>query len=697
MRRSFRLENLDCANCAAKMEDGIKRIDGVTYASINFMAKKLTLEAPDGIFDDVVRKAVETCKKIEPEMRIAVGREIFSDRGQRIILTRIIVSLALFLIAVFLYARTSISIVLFVLSYVVAGYDIILTAMRNLLRGRILDENFLMTIASVGAFCIGEYHEAVAVMIFYRVGSFFENYAVNKTRKSVSELMGIRPDHAVVIRNGEAVYTDPAEVLVGELIVVDPGQRIPLDGIIEKGYTSVDNSDLTGESLPVDLSEGEAVVSGGINLTGAVTVRVTKPFDRSTVSRILDLVETAAEKKAKTEGFITRFARFYTPAVVIAALVIAIVPSLITGNWNEWLHRALIFLVASCPCALVISVPMSFFGGIGGASRQGILIKGSSYIEALSKAEIIAFDKTGTLTEGKFRVTEITPVDVSADDLLRYAALAESHSFHPIAKSLVSTFGGDICKNRILVEEIAGMGVKTVVDGKSILVGNLRFMRHAGVEFVPQSAPGTVLYVSEGEKYLGHITLADTPKKESYSLIEGLKALGIKKTVMLTGDNRLAGEAIGKELGIDSVRSELLPQDKVAEVEQLIGSTSKKGYLAYVGDGTNDAPVLSRADVGIAMGGLGSDAAIEAADVVIMDDDPLKVATAIRLSRRTMMIVKENIVFALVIKALVLLLGVLGLAGMWFAVFADVGVSVIAIFNAMRTLARVEKKVSKQG
>jgi len=608
-------------------------------------------------------------------------------------LIRILISVGTFAAALLLPVNGILELAVFLIPYVIVGYGVIIAAVRNLFRGQILDENFLMSIASIGAFFTGDYHEAVAVMIFYSIGNLFESYAVGKTRRSVAALMDIRPDYAVVLRNGDPLTVDPEEVRVGELILISPGEKIPLDGIVEKGSTTVNNSALTGESLPCDVTEGDSVISGSVNLTGTVTVKVSKEYGQSTVSKILELVENSAEKKAKTENFITRFARYYTPCVVTAALLLAIVPSIITGQWSEWIHRALIFLVVSCPCALVISVPMSFFGGIGGASRQGILIKGSSYLEALSKAETVVFDKTGTLTKGTFSVSSVKAEGISEEKLLEYAAKAESCSSHPIALSVVKAYGKDVCNRaEFSAEEIAGKGVKARVDGKTVCVGNAEFMAAIGINIQESELGGTVLYVAVDGCYVGYMVVSDTIKDDAASAIAELKTLGIKKTVMLTGDVAFVGEKVGCEIGLDEVRSKLLPADKVTEVEKLLDlRTEGKTSLVYVGDGINDAPVLSRADVGIAMGALGSDAAIEAADIVLMDDSPSKVADALRISRKTMRIVHQNIAFALGVKAAVLLLAVIGLDSMWLAVFADVGVSVIAILNAMRALGKIKK------
>ena len=559
--------------------------------------------------------------------------------------------------------------------------------MRNICHGQVFDENFLMTLATVGAFLTGEYREAVAVMLFYQVGELFQSYAVGKSRKSIASLMDIRPDSANVEREGQLVV-DPEEVAVGDVIVVKPGERIPIDGVVLEGESSIDTAALTGESCPRDVVPGDDVVSGCVNRTGLLRVRTTKAFGESTVARILEMVENSSAKKAKAENFITRFARWYTPSVVIAAALLAVLPPLtMGGNWQEWLHRALIFLVISCPCALVISVPLSFFGGIGGASRQGILVKGANYLEALANAEIVVFDKTGTLTKGVFNVTAIHPDTCSESQLLEMAALAENYSDHPISRSIREAYGKEIDTRRVQdTKEMSGRGVQATIDGKSVCVGNDKWMEEIGVKWHPCHRIGTTVHVAIDGEYAGHLVISDEVKPDAYTAIEALRAQNVKKTVMLTGDARTVGEKTAEELGIDQVFAQLLPTDKVEHVEALMREKSKNGKLVFVGDGINDAPVLSRADIGIAMGAMGSDAAIEAADIVLMDDKPSKIATAIRISQRTLRIVHQNIVFALVVKGVVLLLGALGISGMWEAVFADVGVSVIAILNAMRAL-----------
>lgn len=576
----------------------------------------------------------------------------------------------------------------YIVSYAVIGWDVLWRAVRNICHGQVFDENFLMTLATVGAFLTGEYREAVAVMLFYQVGELFQSYAVGKSRKSIASLMDIRPDSANVERDGQLVEVDPEEVVVGDVIVVKAGERIPIDGVVLEGESSIDTAALTGESCPRDVVPGDDVVSGCINRTGLLRVRTTKAFGESTVARILEMVENSSAKKAKAENFITRFARWYTPSVVIAAVLLAILPPLaMGGNWQEWLHRALIFLVISCPCALVISVPLSFFGGIGGASRQGILVKGANYLEALANAEIVVFDKTGTLTKGVFNVTAIHPDTCSESQLLEMAALAENYSDHPISRSIREAYGKEIDTRRVQdTKEMSGRGVQATIDGKSVCVGNDKWMEEIGVKWHPCHRIGTTVHVAIDGEYAGHLVISDEVKPDAYTAIEALRAQNVKKTVMLTGDARTVGEKTAEELGIDQVFAQLLPTDKVEHVEALMREKSKNGKLVFVGDGINDAPVLSRADIGIAMGAMGSDAAIEAADIVLMDDKPSKIATAIRISQRTLRIVHQNIVFALVVKGIVLLLGALGISGMWEAVFADVGVSVIAILNAMRAL-----------
>ena len=588
--------------------------------------------------------------------------------------------------------------VLFLIPYLIAGYDVLLKAARNIGNGQVFDENFLMTIATVGAFALvlfpdSQPHmaEGAAVMLFYQVGELFQGYAVGKSRQSIADMMDIAPDFANVMRDGKLVQVDPYEIGVGDEIVVKPGERVPLDGTIVEGSTQLDTAALTGESVPRHVEEGAEVISGCVNMTGKITVKVSKPFEQSTVSRILELVESASEKKAQTENFITRFARYYTPIVTIGALVLAVLPPLLFGqSWSDWIERGLTFLVVSCPCALVISVPLSFFGGIGGASRLGILVKGGNYLEALSHTETVVFDKTGTLTNGSFNVVAVHPdaaAEVNPDLILSIAAHAEAYSDHPIAVSVKEAFTGEIDQSRIAdVREEGGHGVRAVVDERVVLVGNDKLMREEGIAYHDCELTGTILHVSIDGKYAGHIIIADVVKEDAAECIKCLHAAGVKKTVMLTGDRAEVAKAVAEKLGLDEYHGKLLPEDKVNQVERLLGETSEKGKLAFVGDGINDAPVLTRADIGIAMGAMGSDAAIEAADIVLMDDKPSKIASAIRIARKTMRIVWQNIVFALGVKFAVLVLAAVGLATMWLAVFADVGVAILAILNAMRCM-----------
>lgn len=582
------------------------------------------------------------------------------------------------------------SLLIFAVPYLIIGYDIIFKAVRNIFNGQVFDENFLMCVATFGAFGTGENSEAVAVMLFYQVGELFQGYAVNKSRQSITELMDICPEYANIEVDGKLEQVDPDDVNIGDVIVVKPGERVPLDGKVIKGSSMVDTSALTGESVPRKVDEGSEIISGCVNGSGTLTVEVTKEFDDSTVAKILELVENASSKKAKVENFITKFARYYTPIVVIAAVVLAILPPIILGgNWASWIKRACIFLVISCPCALVISVPLSFFGGIGAASKNGILIKGSNYIEALSEMKVIVFDKTGTITKGEFKVQKLIPGsgDVNKGELIEWAAYAEGYSDHPIAKSIKDAYGSNIDLNLVdNAEEISGHGIKVNVKGKEVLAGNEKLMKLKNIKYQPCTEAGTVVYVAVEGKYTGCVLIADGIKEGAGQAFENLKKLGVRKTVMLTGDRKDVGEAVASELHIDEVHTELLPADKVKQVERILGESDDKNKVAFVGDGINDAPVLMRSDIGIAMGSMGSDAAIEAADIVLMDDDIRKIPLVMRIASKTMGIVRQNIVFALGVKLLVLILGALGVANMWEAVFADVGVSVIAILNAMRTL-----------
>ena len=578
----------------------------------------------------------------------------------------------------------------FAVPYLVIGWDVLWSAVRNIAHGQVFDEKFLMAVATLGAFAIREYPEAAAVMLFYQIGEWFQSIAVGKSRKSIAALMDIRPEYAVVLREGKEQEVDPEEVEIGEIIVLKPGERIPLDGTVIEGAGSVDTSALTGESLPADKTVGDTVLSGSINLSGVLKVKTSSEYAESTVARILELVENSSEKKARIENFITRFARWYTPLVVISAVLLAVIPPLfLSGSWADWINRALIFLVVSCPCALVVSVPLSFFGGIGGASRDGILVKGANYLEMLSKADTVVFDKTGTLTQGSFAVDAVHPSEISAEELLDIAAAAESYSSHPIAESVVSAFAGDIDRSRIgEIKEIAGMGIEAQIDGKTFFLGNGKLMEKAGAVWHECHLPGTAIHISEDSSYMGHIIINDQIKPEVRESINKLKELGIKQTIMLTGDSEKVAKAVAEKIGVDSYRAELLPAQKVTAVEDLLGSGA---HVAFVGDGINDAPVLSRADVGIAMGALGSDAAIESADIVIMDDRISRLPLAIKIAHRTMRIVHENIIIALGVKFAILILSAFGLTNMWWAVFGDVGVLIVAVLNAMRCMIRVKE------
>lgn len=580
-------------------------------------------------------------------------------------------------------------IALFIISYIIVGGDVVKRAVKNIFKGQVFDENFLMSIATIGAFFIGEYPEGVAVMLFYQVGELFQSYAVGKSRKSIASLMDIRPDYANVKKGDELVKVDPDEVQIGDIIVIKAGEKIPLDGKVIEGSSMIDTSALTGESVPREVEVGSDILSGCININGVITAEVTKEFGESTVSKILDLVENASSKKSNSEQFITKFARYYTPVVVIIAVFLAIIPPLVIdgATFSDWIYRALAFLVVSCPCALVISIPLSFFGGIGGASKKGVLVKGSNYLEALAETEIVVFDKTGTLTKGVFNVQEIHPEGVSKEELLELTAHAESYSNHPISLSLKRAYSKEIDNGRISdVEEISGHGVIATVDGKKVMAGNIKLMKMMDIPYFKGELIGTIVHVAVNNKYIGYIVIADEVKEDSAQAIKELKAANIKQTVMLTGDNKSIGSKVAKELGLDKVYAELLPADKVEKLEELFSQKSKKGKLAFVGDGINDAPVLARADIGIAMGGLGSDAAIEAADVVIMTDEPSKIATTMKISKKTLKIAHQNIVFAIGIKIIVLILSAFGITTMWAAIFADVGVTIIAVLNAFRAL-----------
>lgn len=616
-------------------------------------------------------------------------------KKQKKSLTRIIIAALLMIILKFLPAEGWLRFVLYMIPYLVVGYDILRKAFKGILNKQVFDENFLMAVATIGAITLGNYTEGVAVMLFYQIGELFQSYAVGKSRRNISELMDIRPDYANIEKeDGALEQVDPDEVEIGSVIVVQPGEKVPIDGVIEAGRTSLNTSALTGESLPREVGVGDEVISGCINMSGVLKIRTTKEFGESTVSKILDMVENASSKKSKSENFISKFAKYYTPAVCYGALALAVIPPLarllflgMTPEWGDWVMRALTFLVISCPCALVISIPLSFFAGIGGASNAGVLVKGSNYLETLSETKYVVFDKTGTMTQGVFEVSGVHHSSMDTEKLLEYAALAECHSSHPISKSLQKAYGKPLDPSRVTeVEEISGNGVTAKVDGVRVAAGNSKLMEKLGVDCMECHSVGTVVHMAVDGKYAGHILISDQIKPHAKEAIAALKKCGVKKTIMLTGDRREAARQVAEELGIDEVHSELLPGDKVAQVEKLLDEKGEKERLAFVGDGINDAPVLSRADIGIAMGALGSDAAIEAADIVLMDDDPLKISKAIRISRKCLRIVYENIYFAIGVKVLCLILGALGIANMWAAIFADVGVMIIAVLNAIRAL-----------
>jgi len=690
------LMGLDCANCAVKIEKAIQNIKGVKSASVDFISKKLTIEV-DGKYniDKIMEQAHELIKSIEPGVEVReedtnakneqIGEE--SNKGEII---KILMGAALFGVAFLPQLSFWLKLALYSASYLLVGGEVLLRAAKNIMRGQVFDENFLMSVATIGAFAIKEFPEGVAVMLFYQVGEFFQDMAVNKSRKSIKALLDIRPEYANIKLGSEINRVTPEEVKVGDLIVVKPGERIPLDGKIIDGSSMVDSSALTGESVPREVEVGSDVLSGYINKNGVLTIEVSKEYGESTIAKILDLVQNAGSKKAPTENFITKFARYYTPVVVFAALAIALIPPLIISGatFAQWIYRALVFLVISCPCALVISIPLGFFGGIGSASKNGILVKGGNYLEALNQVDTAVFDKTGTLTKGVFKVTNIKPQDgITNEELIENAAFAEVYSNHPIAQSILSAYGKDVNKEEIeSYIEISGHGIKVTVKGKEILAGNKKLMDKENIKYETRDAAGTIVHIAVNGKYAGHIVISDEIKDDSKRAMRELKKIGVKKLVMLTGDNKVTGEKVAGDLDLDEVHTELLPTQKVEILERLLSEKTGKGNLVFVGDGINDAPVLARADVGIAMGGLGSDAAIEAADVVLMTDEPTKLVQAIKIARKTRNVVWQNIVFAIGVKGVVLILGAGGIATLWEAVFADVGVAVIAILNAMRVL-----------
>ncbi len=685
------LEGLDCANCAAKIERAVAKTPGISEASVNFMQKKLRFSAEN----DVDLSALEhLILEIEPEVTIEkeaktgchcehCHEEEHEEGSTRARILRIALAAVLFGLSLLLPLPDSAKIALALAAYLIVGADVLWRAIKNILHGAIFDENFLMTLATVGAVAVGQYEEAVGVMLFYQLGELFQDVAVGRSRRSIRDLMNIRPDYANVQVGDQVEKRDPATVQLGDVIVIRPGERVPLDAEVLSGDSMLDTAALTGESVPRSVHPGDAVISGCVNLEGVLTARVTHSFSESTASKILDLVENATSKKAKAENFITKFAHYYTPAVVFSALALALIPPIFVGNFSSWVYRALIFLVISCPCALVISVPLSFFCGIGSASRRGILIKGSNYLDALARVKTVVFDKTGTLTRGVFRVQEVYPVTMSREQLLEYAALAENSSIHPIAASIRDAYGKPLDAARVTeIREVPGHGVHAQIDGNTVLVGNSKLLASAHIAFVLPELPGTMVLVAVNGVFAGSIVIADEIKPDSAAAIHALHEAGVQKTVMLTGDRKTIAENIADELQIDEVYAELLPADKLNHIEELL----PEGTLAFVGDGVNDAPALARADIGVAMGGLGSDAAIEAADIVLMTDEPSRLATALKISRKTLRIVYENIVFSLIVKAFFLALGAFGIATMWEAVFADVGVAVIAILNAVRAI-----------
>ncbi|MGG7213600.1 heavy metal translocating P-type ATPase [Clostridium nigeriense] len=735
------LSGLTCANCANKIETRVNNLEGVKEANLNFTTSTLLIET-DGSKEenDIILEAKDIINKLEPEVKIynkderninvenlnrctsgvcSVGEEgghrnhhheAHENHGhtsheghshehshdhshsEPITLKenlRLIIGAIIFAIAILLKDDSVIKVALFVVSYLLIGGNVILTAVKNILRGEVFDENFLMTVATLGAFFIGEYPEGVAVMLFYEIGELFQSYAVNRSRKSITSLMNIRAEYANVIKNGKEEKVNPETVNIEEVILVKPGERVPLDGVIIDGSSFVDTSALTGESVPREVSKGEDILAGFINTNGVLKIKVTKNFKESTVSRILELVENASNKKAPTEKFITKFARYYTPIVVFSAIALAVIPPLVLrdGSFYEWLSRALIFLVVSCPCALVVSIPLGLFAGIGGASKKGILVKGGNYLEALKDINTVVFDKTGTLTKGVFRVTEVNNVNIDKEELVRVAAITESLSNHPIAQSIIKEYGNEVDSKELSdYEEISGHGIKASLEGSKVLVGNYKLMEEFNINYNKITSIGTIVHVAINNEYKGNIVISDEIKEGSKNAIEGLKSVGVTQTVMLTGDNKNVAEKVASLVGVDKVYSELLPGDKVEKVEEIIKNNKSEGKVIFVGDGINDAPVLARADIGVAMGGIGSDAAIEAADVVLMKDNPEALVTAIKVARKTNKILWQNIIFSLGIKVLVLLLGAFGIATMWQAVFADVGVTIIAVINSTRCL-----------
>ena len=686
--KSYRLEGLDCANCAMKIEKGVQKINGVKEATVNFTSGKLTIDAEEDHLATIEQETKKVVKELEPDVKVTeIDKKKVSEHGnekERNTLFRILFSLAGIALLLLFDFNEPIRLIGYLLIYLLIGYDVVKKAVMNIVKGKIFDENFLMSVATIGAMLIGEYPEAVAVMLFYQIGEYFQGLAVSHSRKSIRELMAIRPETAHVQTAEGLMTVNPEDVQIGQFVLVKPGERVPLDGTIIEGESLVDTSALTGESVPKSVYVGETVLSGFINKNKPFLVQVEKSYENSTISKLLELVENASSKKAPAENFITKFARYYTPVVVGLAVLLAVLPPIVSGAaFSEWIYRALTFLVISCPCALVISVPLSFFGGIGGASKIGVLVKGSNYLELLAQTETVVFDKTGTLTKGDFSIQTIDPTGIDPKKFMQYVASAEQFSTHPIAQSVLEGYAGPLLPTTN-IQEFAGEGILAEVDGKQVLAGNHKLMERFEISFPSSQEIGTLLYLAIDQSYSGYLVIADTLKEDAVDALVQLKQAGVKNTVMLTGDSKKIADHIGKQVGVDKIYSELLPEDKVQRLEEILQRNNKK--TAFVGDGINDAPVLARADVGIAMGGLGSDAAIEAADVVIMNDQPSKIAEAIHLAKKTLKIVKQNIVFAIGIKILVLALGAFGFASMGDAVFADVGVTVLAVLNAMRSL-----------
>lgn len=684
------LEGLNCANCARKIEEKVGKMEGVKESNLNFTTTTLNVKLERKVKEEhAINEIKKIVEALEPHVKVEkkVSGKTNVQKAKFEVKPTLIIGTILYLIAVIGDFKGALALILFVASYLLIGGKVVLTAIKNIARGQLFDENFLMTVATIGAFSISEYPEAVAVMLFYEIGETIQGYAVNKSRSSISSLMDIRADYANIIIDGKEKKVSPETVKVEDIILVKPGEKIPLDGIVVEGESFVDTSALTGESVPRKIAVNDEILSGGINTNGVLKVKVTKKFGESTVSRILEMVENAANKKANTEKFITKFAKVYTPIVVALAILIAVVPSIFIKDalFSTWLYRALVFLVVSCPCALVVSVPLGFFAGIGGASKKGVLVKGSNYLELLKDLETVVFDKTGTLTEGVFTVTEINTNNIQKEKLIEVAAMAESFSNHPIAISIIKEYGKEIDKEVIEeYEEIAGHGIKAVINNEEVLIGNAKLMNQFNISYNEVDSIGTVVYCAINGEFKGSIVISDKIKENAAEALINLKAAGVKKTVMLTGDNKKTAEKVGEKVNIDEVHSELLPLGKVKEVEKLLKASNKNGRLAFVGDGVNDAPVLARADIGIAMGGIGSDAAIEAADVVLMKDDINALVDAINVSKKTNKILWQNIIFALGIKVIVMVLGTFGIANMWTAVFADVGVTIIAIINSTR-------------